>query len=264
MQPFVSIGIAVVLFFGLVSIGAAGKVYHLLRWRRKKLIESSGVIETVVGERGSDDNSGCGGVGLFCWRKTSPVHDIVSQGLGRAGREEEDLEMGLAAPKSFLGEGVEAELMPLHSLCGPPRFLFTIEEETVEDLASEDGKPTARLIDLIREADAKSSFISPIGSPVRRSLSSSFYCNGVLNPLFEASAEAELMSRLRSSPPPKFKFLRDAEEKMYRKLVEEEETGRVDDIDGGGRLLMPIQMKPRTCVSEVATVHDMLVHVVSL
>jgi hypothetical protein len=34
--------------------------------------------------------------------------------------------------------------------------------------------------------------------------------------------EAEL-SRLRSSPPPKFKFLRDAEEKLFRRLIEEAE-----------------------------------------
>ncbi|KAL7204598.1 hypothetical protein ACSBR2_017636 [Camellia fascicularis] len=31
------------------------------------------------------------------------------------------------------------------------------------------------------------------------------------------------MNRLRSSPPPKFKFLRDAEEKLMRRLMEEAE-----------------------------------------
>ena len=40
--------------------------------------------------------------------------------------------------------------------------------------------------------------------------------------LIESAAEAEL-NRLISSPPPKFEFLRDAEEKLLKRLLEESE-----------------------------------------
>uniref|UniRef100_A0A7N0TD10 Uncharacterized protein n=1 Tax=Kalanchoe fedtschenkoi TaxID=63787 RepID=A0A7N0TD10_KALFE len=264
MLPFFGIAIAVGLFFGLLSLGAAGKAYHLLR-RKKKLLGSGGVREPDVGLRREDSNDcggGGGGKGLLCWRKPSPVHDNVSRELGRAEPEQEDPEMGFAAAKSFSEEGVEEELMRLHNLCGPPRFLFTIKEETVEDLASDDGKPTMRLIDLMRAADANNA-LSPIASPLKRSPGSPFYCNGLLNPLFESSAEAELMSRLRSSPPPKFKFLRDAEEKLlYRKLQEEaEKHGKGGWANYNGCL--PMQVQPRSCGSEVVTVHDAHVLVIS-
>ncbi|CAN1132744.1 hypothetical protein LINPERHAP1_LOCUS33732 [Linum perenne] len=40
------------------------------------------------------------------------------------------------------------------------------------------------------------------------------------NPLFESTTEAEL-NRIRSSPPLKFKFMRDVEDKLLRRLLEE-------------------------------------------
>ncbi|CAN1330996.1 hypothetical protein LINPERPRIM_LOCUS35171 [Linum perenne] len=46
------------------------------------------------------------------------------------------------------------------------------------------------------------------------------------NPLFESSMEAV---RPSSSPPPKFKFLRDAEEKLLRRLLAKSASGESEN-----------------------------------
>ena len=69
--------------------------------------------------------------------------------------------------KPFGEEGtVESELMRLHNLAGPPRFLFPIKEETKEDLESEDrsrkGSRTRSLSDLMLTIDTP--FLTPVAS----------------------------------------------------------------------------------------------------
>ncbi|KAJ0101210.1 hypothetical protein Patl1_06333 [Pistacia atlantica] len=122
---------------------------------------------------------------------------------------------------------METELMRLHNLSGPPRFLFTIIEETKEDLESEDGKSRSdnksrkgsrnrSLSDLLLTMETP--YLTP---PPLTPMNSSYYQQG-FNPLFESSTDFEF-NKIRSSPPPKFKFLQDAEEKLYRrKLLEAE------------------------------------------
>ncbi|CAI0474913.1 unnamed protein product [Linum tenue] len=125
--------------------------------------------------------------------------------------------------------------MRLHNLAGPPRFLFTINEESKEDLESEDGKSrlgsrqgsrTKSLSDILLAVDTATPLFTP-----------SYHRQG-FNPLFESSAEAEL-NRLRSSPPPKFKFLRDAEEKLLRRLLEEAQRRGVGSGLEEGKPLYP-------------------------
>ncbi|KAF5744618.1 hypothetical protein HS088_TW07G00193 [Tripterygium wilfordii] len=127
--------------------------------------------------------------------------------------------------------------MRLHNLAGPPRFLFTIKEETKEDLESEDGKSrgdcksrkssrTRSLSDLILAVDTP--YVSPLASPPFKAPLDSYFHHG-FNPLFESTTEAEL-NRLRSSPPPKFKFMRDAEEKLQRKFMEEAERKKSENV----------------------------------
>ncbi|XP_047942517.1 uncharacterized protein LOC125189268 [Salvia hispanica] len=100
--------------------------------------------------------------------------------------------------------------MRVHNLCGPPQFIFTIKEESKEDLElSEDGRSrkgsrTRSLSDLFVDGAA------PLDC---------YRHHGNINPLFESLPEAELR-RLRSSPPPKFKFLRDAEDKLLQEKAE--------------------------------------------
>ncbi|KAJ0987759.1 hypothetical protein J5N97_006115 [Dioscorea zingiberensis] len=102
-------------------------------------------------------------------------------------------------------DSLEAELMRLHNLPGPPRLLFTIMEETKEDMESDDGKSKCG-------RRSRSDVLVPVETPVLTPLPSPplFTPQRVFNPLFS------------SSPPPKFQFLRDAEEKLYRKTLMEE------------------------------------------
>ncbi|XP_019199132.1 PREDICTED: uncharacterized protein LOC109192880 [Ipomoea nil] len=225
MASFSGLGIGLSFVFGCILMGLVGELYYLL-WVKRRI---RGRENEDNGETKSKSASEFGF--LFCWKKPG-------SGIGRTGIEEltnsvrnpetncqnNDLEVGTGKDSLLKGygeEGVESELMRLHNLCGPPRFLFTIKEETKEDLESEGGRSrkgsrTRSLSDLIMAAD------TPMSSPPSKPLPiDSFSLHG-FNPLFESSTDAEL-NRLKSSPPPKFKFLRDAEEKLIRRLVEEAE-----------------------------------------
>ncbi|KAL9247676.1 hypothetical protein vseg_021083 [Gypsophila vaccaria] len=199
------LGIILSLVFGCLLLALVAELYYLLWWKKQTVISNS---NNRIEENYSNHTKEM--FYLFCWEKpptstinTSPNSHTLAANL--------DLEAGGLANcnkevlvKAVGDEGVEAELMRLHNMGGPPRYLFTIKEETLEDLESID--------------DAK--FKSPQFKGTPKVLGPKCYHNCNSNPLFESSVEGEL-SRLRSSPPPKFKFLRDAEEKLYRKLIEE-------------------------------------------
>lgn len=122
-----------------------------------------------------------------------------------------------------------------------PRFLFTIVEETREDLESEDGafknrKQSAsrsNLSELLQILETP--FFTPIASPpyftppLTPSLCDQFEN---LSPFWEWEKDAEF-NRRRASPPPVFKFLRDAEEKLARRdeqfitlVIDEKDEGK--------------------------------------
>ncbi|XWS74143.1 hypothetical protein CRYUN_Cryun02cG0190400 [Craigia yunnanensis] len=227
MSSFSGLGIGLSLVFGCLLLALVAGLYYLLWW--KKRIASSEV---------EDDYSNYAKelIQLFCWKKSASLHAATTTNNNQdlvkdqdTNGVEPDLELGLSKDlllKGFGEEGVESELMRLHNLAGPPRFLFTIKEETKEDLESEDGRKGSRtrsLSDLILTVDTP--FLSPLPSPPLKSSPlnplDSYHCQG-FNPLFESSTDAELY-KLRSSPPPKFKFLRGAEEKYLRKLLLEAE-----------------------------------------
>ncbi|KAE8729479.1 hypothetical protein F3Y22_tig00003715pilonHSYRG00256 [Hibiscus syriacus] len=160
-------------------------------------------------------------VQLLCRKKSStPLHaPTIANNHQDIDGVEPDLELGstkgLLLKGGFGEEGVESELMRLHNLAGPPRFLFTIKEETKEDLESEDkGTRRRNMNDIMLPMDTP--FHSPLSSPPLKSPLGSYYHPQGFNPLFESSTDAEL-NKLRSSPPPKFKFLRDAEEKLLQR-----------------------------------------------
>ncbi|KAG6417979.1 hypothetical protein SASPL_120176 [Salvia splendens] len=195
-------------------MGFVAELCYLL-WRKKRSVRSrSAKIENL--EKFSFP---------LCWKNSDSVGGGSSRELTNSIRsqfEQEDVEAGLnksdSEAKGYGEEGVESELMRLHNLCGPPRFLFTIKEESSrEDLESEDGKS--------RISNSMSFGIgSPIPSPAFRA--SNLWTG-------EAMTEAEL-NRLRSSPPPTFKFLKDAEDKFMRKQEAERRSSsqekEVDDV----------------------------------
>ncbi|KAL2499267.1 hypothetical protein Adt_24817 [Abeliophyllum distichum] len=206
-------------------MGLVAALYFLL-WRKKRVTISRGEI----------GNFSC----LFCWKKPNSVNSgqeetnsVKNQEESRDGHEQIDLELGSSKDLLFKGygeQGVETELMRLHNLCGPPRFLFTIKEESKEDLESDDdgkskgyrrsrkGPRRTSLSDLFIGVDGTDTpYLTPISSPSIKAFDSCY--NHGFNPLFESLSEAELLTRLRSSPPPKLKFLKDAEDKLFRRLL---------------------------------------------
>ncbi|XP_047966473.1 uncharacterized protein LOC125210890 [Salvia hispanica] len=206
MGSFSGLGIGLSFVFGCILMGLVAELYYLLWWK-KKLSTTTTTAAATTKEMQEFSL-------LFCWRKPKSFSNSSSQELTNPAnnhQEIQDLEIGGNKELALkCEEGIEAELMRVHNLCGPPRFLFTIKEESKEDLElSEDGR-------------------SRKGSRTR-SLSDLFVDGGgIINPLFESLPEAELR-RLRSSPPPKFKFLRDAEDKLLRRLAQEEAERRIID-----------------------------------
>ncbi|MED6120854.1 hypothetical protein PIB30_024878 [Stylosanthes scabra] len=192
------LSIALSLVFAFLLLAFAAQLYYFLWWRKNNTTRPtpthSSDIEMAQKKKKSNHY-------WVCWKvPRTTVHANVAKVYEteldtNGGREEEG------------GGSVEQELMRLHNLAGPPRFLFTIKEETKEDLMESevDIRKSRSLSDLMCAID-DSPFLTPLGSLE-------------FNPLFESS-ESEF-NRFRSSPPPKFKFLRDAEEKLYRRLVEE-------------------------------------------
>lgn len=236
MASLSGLAIGLSFLFGCILLGLVAELYYLLWWkkrftRREKFEEEDYTHNTPVFSY------------LSCWEKPNSVNKVKTQeelqtpSLGiqsDVNGHEQDPELGMGKDlllKGFGEESVEAELMRLHNLCGPPRLLFTINEETKEDLESEDGKSrgdrsrkgsrTRSLSDLLVTLDTP--FLTPLPSPPLKAQQAldSYYHHG-FNPLFESSTEAEI-NKLRSSPPPTFKFLRDAEEKLLRRLMEEAE-----------------------------------------
>ena len=222
------LGIALSIVFGCLLLGIIGELYYLLFWKRRR---SHTEIQT------ENSNNPKGFLYRVCWSTPSSVQNTnTPRRLNTASEikiHEPDLELGNSKDvllKNVGEEGVESELMRLHNLAGPPRFLFTIKEETKEDLESEDGKSrgdrsrkgsrTRSLSDLMVAIDTP--YLTPhASSPLKSPLNSlDSYKHQGFNPLFESLGESEF-SRVRSSPPPKFKFLRDAEEKLYKRLIEE-------------------------------------------
>ncbi|KAJ4725833.1 Transmembrane protein [Melia azedarach] len=232
MTSFSGLGIGLSLVFGCLLLALAAELYYVLCW--KKRIPHRQEIEDDYGNYAKEYL-----IQLFCWKKPSSLHSNNTRDCERdhpvANAHEPDPELGTSKDlllKAFGEEGEVSELMRLHNLVGPPRFLFTIKEETKEDLESDDGKSrgdrsirrsrTRSLSDLMVTVD--SPFLTPLASPTIKSATlnglDSYHHRG-FNPLFESSTEAEL-NGFRSSPPPKFKFLRDAEEKLLKRLMVEE------------------------------------------
>lgn len=138
-----------------------------------------------------------------------------------------------------------------------PRFLFTIMEETVEEMESEDGVVSNKgksLNDLFLNMESGATvtppYLTPLASP---SLFTPPFtplmesCNGrkeEMSTFFELSTDAEFNRLVRSSPLsshsspcsssssplPRFKFLRDAEEKLYKRKVME--TVEAEELKG--------------------------------
>ncbi|XP_029119730.1 uncharacterized protein [Elaeis guineensis] len=237
MRRLSSLGIGLSLVSGFLFLALAAELYYLFWWKKRG---ANGDIEDNY------TNPGRELLYLFCWKKPSSLSSTAlnPQEISTSANATDHSDDGhlylhsnsgkdhLLSPFGGGEESMEAELIRLHSLSGPPRFLFTIKEETKEDLESEDGRSRGgrsrkssrgrSLSDLL--VSAETPFLTPLSSPpffTPPLTPLDCYSRHGFNPLFESSKEDDL-NRIRSSPPPKFKFLKDAEEKLLRKTLMEE------------------------------------------
>ncbi|CAL1387288.1 unnamed protein product [Linum trigynum] len=262
MKSLSSIGLGLSIVFGCLLLALVGELYYLLWWKRR-----------FTNRRMTTGRDGLSSPAkelfyMFCLKKPSSSNQELCSSVRITDALVVNNEVHQAKEfvfKPFGGDHesssddvVEGELMMLsnNSLSGPPRFLFTIVEETREDLESEEAKSRAgggkgsrgrSLSDLMLTVEtpyltplASPPFFTPPLTPMVDPISSGG-SNGNSNSnsdnqiggsfshgQLETSAEAEF-NKLRSSPPPKFKFLQDAEEKLHRRR-------RLEEVDDKGKL----------------------------
>ncbi|KAJ4824661.1 hypothetical protein Tsubulata_045328 [Turnera subulata] len=239
MKSLSSVGLALSIVFGCLVLALVAELYYLLWWKRRFTNK----------EIGDDYSSPARELFyMFCLKKPSSLRH--SQDVCSSVRitdtlvhhDQEDI-MNTSKDvllKPFGDNSMETEFTRLQNLSGPPRFLFTIVEETKEDLESEDGRSRGdnksakgsrgrSLSDLLLTVETP--YLTPLASPpfFTPPLTPSFNHHG-FNHLFESAADAEF-NKMRASPPPKFKFLQDAEEKLYRRKLAEEAEINVQKND---------------------------------
>ncbi|CAI0443094.1 unnamed protein product [Linum tenue] len=238
MKSLSSIGLGLSIVFGCLLLALVGELYYLLWWKRR-----------FTNRRMTTGRDGLSSPAkelfyMFCLKKPSSSNQELCSSVRITDALVVNNEVHQAKEfvfKPFGGDHESSELMMLsnNSLSGPPRFLFTIVEETREDLESEEAKSRAgggkgsrgrSLSDLMLTVEtpyltplASPPFFTPPLTPMVDPISS-----GGSNGQLETSAEAEF-NKLRSSPPPKFKFLQDAEEKLHRRR-------RLEEVDDKGKL----------------------------
>uniref|UniRef100_A0A5B6YV03 Membrane lipoprotein n=1 Tax=Davidia involucrata TaxID=16924 RepID=A0A5B6YV03_DAVIN len=231
MRSLSGVGLGLSLVFGCLLLALIAELYYLLWW--KKRITNREIEEDYISPAREF-------LYMFCWKKPSSLSSTALNPQELCSSSVRITDTHVHEPQAQLHmhsnkdlwlkpfgdqDGEDSEFM---RLSGPPRFLFTIKEETKEDLESADGKSrkgsrSRSLSDVILTVETP--FLTPLASPPYFTppltpMDSSYHQNG-FNPLFESSTDAEF-NRIKSSPPPKFKFLKDAEDKLYRRKLMEE------------------------------------------
>ncbi|KAI3782342.1 hypothetical protein L2E82_12387 [Cichorium intybus] len=223
MSSFSGLEIGLCFLFGCILMLLSAELYYLLWWKKRVSQDT----EDIENQHFSSSKYTPVNLSSYtsCW-KTSKSPKTQEKDL-QTHVKQQDSDMGLGKDLALKGlgdESLDLELMRLHNLGGPPRFLFTINEETKEDLESERSKMGSRtrsLGDILDTLDTP--FLSPLASPplkLPQELGFEAYDHHGLNPLFESNEAA--INKVKSSPPPTFKFLRDAEEKLLRRLMQME------------------------------------------
>lgn len=238
MKTLSSLGIGLSLVFGCLFLAFVAELYYLLWWKKR------------IASRHIEDGYSSSARELFhllCSKKSSSLGstELDPHTSDAPDHDSDDMQL-----KSFGENGLETEIMRLQNYSGPPRLLFTIKEETKEDLESDDGKSKGADDNKSRKGSrgrSLSDLLVAVETPYLTPLSSppyftppltplDYYRHHGFNPLFEASTDVE-MNQIKASPPPKFKFLKDAEEKLYRKTLVEramKNAGNGGAVEGCG------------------------------
>ncbi|XP_050212150.1 uncharacterized protein LOC126662269 [Mercurialis annua] len=240
MKSLSSVGLGLSIVFGCLLLALMAELYYLLWW--KKRLTNREIIEDDWSSPAREF------LYMFCLKKPRHSQEFCSSvRITDTLVNHDDLDNKDFMFKPFDEHDhqdhddhtVEEELMRLNSLAGPPRFLFTIIEETKEDLESEDGD---KLVVNVEETPYLTPFASPPFFTPPLTPMDSHYSTQIsrFNYLFESAADSEFNKRIRSSPsssspPPKFKFLQDAEEKLQKRKLMEEQNQDCNSRTGFGK-----------------------------
>ncbi|KAJ4903916.1 putative membrane lipoprotein [Raphanus sativus] len=215
MRSLSRVGLALSIVFGCLLLALLAELYYLL-WckKRRRRPNLQNDYSTPVTRKL---------LFILCCSSTNPSSSSPS-----SNPKPNETQQQCLPPDDGFGNAVGPGLVP--------RFLFTIVEETVEEMESEEGVSTKgkSLNDLFLNMESGSSppYLTPRASPslftppytpLRESCN-----NGRKEGFFESSADAEFNRLVRSSPLsssstssasslPRFKFLRDAEEKLNKR-----------------------------------------------
>lgn len=221
MGALSSIGVGLAVVSSLLLLALTAELYYIFVHKRRQRRRAAAVSDAASSPSSSSREL----LQLFCFKKPPPelastyaVPEPSSAVAVSVGEDDDDD-----------GETVEAQLMRLGSVVGPTRLLFTIKEETREDLESEDGgggrsRSRSRSLGELLHCAETPPFLTPRASPspVPTAAMGNSY-----NPLFESPAASPVPAHAPTvSPPPKFQFLRDAEDKLYRRALAQEEAMR--------------------------------------
>ncbi|GJN25873.1 hypothetical protein PR202_gb13759 [Eleusine coracana subsp. coracana] len=216
MRALSRLGVGLVVVSALLLLALTAELYYIFVYKRRLRRRAAAISDAASSPSSSSREL----LQLFCFKKppamasTYTVHqEPHSTGTAVALTIEDDDD------DDDDDETVEAQLMRLSSLVGPTRLLFTIKEETKEDLESEDGRSRSRSLGELLHCPG-TPFLTPATSPAPPSVAAT---DNSYNPLFESPmASPSLAAQPAVSPPPKFQFLKDAEEKLYRRALAEE------------------------------------------
>ncbi|KAG2309348.1 hypothetical protein Bca4012_081681 [Brassica carinata] len=216
MRSLSSVGLALSIVFGCLLLALLAELYYLLWCKKRRRPNQRNDYSTPATRKL---------LFILCCSSANPSPS--------SNPKPNETQQQCLPPDDGFGNVVGPGLVP--------RFLFTIVEETVEEMESEEGVSTKgkSLNDLFLDMESGSSppYLTPRASP-------SFFtppftpltesCSSVrkegISSLFESSTDAEFNRLVRSSPLsssqspsslPRFKFLRDAEEKLNKRKVME-------------------------------------------
>lgn len=211
MRGLSKLGVGLTVVSALLLLALAAELYYLLVHKRRQLRRAAAISDAASSPSSSSREL----LQLFCFKKPPALASTYAQ----EPRQADDAVAEVVVDEDDDDdETVEVQLMRLGSLVGPPRLLFTIKEETKEDLESEDGRSrcgrSRSLGDLLHCSETP--FLTPASSPLPPAMEKSY------NPLFESPAASPAAVAVAASPPPKLQFLKDAEEKLYRRALAEE------------------------------------------
>lgn len=206
MKSLSGVGLAMSVVFGFLLMALLAELYYLLWWKRR-----------ITNARIEDGAAAKELFFMFCGKNPSSSLTMKAQEISIP----DNLVCHERQPSTYRGEedeegderSMEAELM---RLSGPARFLCTIKEETMEDMElsddskrRDDSKGRMVVLESATAAAVETPFLTPLASPP--------YYTPPLTPAnqFWEEPRSDIITEAAASPPPSFKFLRDAEEKAH-------------------------------------------------